>query len=90
MAFFALPPLGLRQPIGHRLHQLLQESAAILEERMAQTQFDSLQIVDALLGPLSADQGYEGLGFPESLFLALARFEAFFLLSLATHSNWVI
>lgn len=90
MASFSLPHMVRRQPIGHRLHQLAEQSAAILEERMAQAQFDGLQIADALLVPLPTDQGYESLGFPESFFLAFGRFEAFFLLSPATHSDWVI
>ncbi len=80
MAFFSLPRLGLRQSSSHRLHQLLQQSAAILEERMAQAQFDRLQISDALLAPLPPNQRYEGLGFLESFFLALGRLKAFFLL----------
>ncbi len=90
MTLFALLSLGIRKRISHRLYQLLQQRAAILEQRVAQAQLDGFQIVDSLLGPLLADQGYEGLGFPESFFLALGRFEAFFLLSSAAHSNWVI
>ena len=87
MTLWALLSLGLRQPIGHRLHPLLQQRAAILEQRVAPAQLDGFQIVGSLLGPLSADQGYEGLGFPESFFLALGRCEAFFLLSSAAPSN---
>ena len=47
-------------------------------------------LVGALLCPVPANHGYEGLGFLESFFLALLRLEAFFLLSSAAHSNWVI
>lgn len=57
---------------------------------MAQAQFDGLQIVNALLAPLSPNQSYEGLGFLEPFFVALGGFEAFFLLSPVAHSNWVI
>ena len=90
MAFFTLLRLGFRLAIGHGLHQPLQQRAAILEKRMAQAQFDGLQIVDALLAPLSPNQSYEGLGFLEPFFVALGGFEAFFLLSSGAHSNWVI
>ena len=57
MALFALLSLGLRKAIGHRLHQLLQQRTAILEQRVAQTQLDGFQIVGSQLGPLPADQG---------------------------------
>ena len=57
MTLFALLSLDLRKPIGHRLHQLLQQRTAILEQRVAQTQLDGIQIVGSLLGPLPTDQG---------------------------------
>ena len=90
MTLFPLFSQAIRKRSGHRLHQLLQQCAAIPQERMAQAQLDGLQIVGALWGPLAADQGEEGLGFLESFFLALGQFEAFFLRSPAAHSNWVI
>lgn len=90
MALFTLLRLSFRQPSGHGLQQLFQQRTAILEKRMAQAQFDGLQIPDALLAPLLPDQSYEGLGFLEPFFVALGGFEAFFLLSPGEHSNWVI
>ena len=90
MTLFSLLSQGIGKRIGDRLHQLLQQRPAILEQRGSQAQLDGFQIVGALLCPLPADQGYEGLGFLESFFLALLRFEPFFLLSSAAHSNRVI
>ena len=57
MTLLALPSRGLRKPIGHRLHQLLQQRTAILKQRVAQAQLDGFQIVDSLLGPLPTDEG---------------------------------
>ena len=90
MALFALLSLTIGNRTVQRLHQLFEQAASVLEQRAAQPQLDGFQIVDALLGPLPPNQGYEGLGFLESFLLALGRFEAFFLLSPAAHSNWVI
>jgi hypothetical protein len=87
MAFFPLLGLGLWDRLGRRLHQFLQQRAAILEQRGAQSQLGGFQIVDALIGPLPADQVYEGLGFLESFVVVLGRFEAFFLLSSTDDSS---
>lgn len=78
MTLLALLGRGLRERVGHRLHQLLQQRAAVLEQRVAQPQLDGFEVVEALLGPLPADQGYESLSFFELLVLALGEFEAFF------------
>ena len=90
MALFPLLGLGLRDRTGRRLHQFLQQRAAILEQRGAQSQLGGFQIVDALLCPLPTHQVYEGLGFLESFVVALGRFEAFFLLSSGDDSICVI
>ena len=90
MALFPRLRLGLRDGRGGRLHQLLQQRAAILEQGGPQTQLGRLQIVDALPGPLPAHQVDEGLRFLEALLLALGRFESFFLLSPAADSSRVI
>ena len=90
MALFALLGLSIRERVGHRLHQFLQQCAAVLEQRVSQPQLDGFQIVEALLCPLLANQGYECVGFLELFELALGRFETFFLLSPAEHSSCVI
>ena len=90
MTLFPLLRQGIGKRIGDRLHQLLEQPAAILEQCISQPQFGGFQIVSALLCPLAPDQGYEGLGFLELFVLALLRFEAFFLLSSPAHSNRVI
>ena len=90
MALFPLLGLGQCDRIGRRLHQFLQQRATILEQRGAQSQLGGFQMADALRGPLPTHQFYECLGFCESFVVALGRGEAFFLLSSADDSSWVI
>ena len=90
MTLFALLGLGIRERLGHRLHQLLQQNTTVLEQGVAQAQLDGFEVVEALLSPLPADQSYEGLGFFELFVLAVGELEAFFLLWSPEHSSCVI
>jgi hypothetical protein len=74
MTLFAFVSLSIWDALSYRLHQFLQQGAAVLEQRVAQPQLDGFQIIEALLSPLLANQGYEGVRFLELFVLELGRF----------------
>lgn len=89
MTFFPRAAGVLRQISGTVVQQILQQVASVFEQGLPQSQFDCLQIANARLFPLLADQPQEGSGFSK-LFLCDLRGLEFFLASGWSFSHRVI
>ena len=69
--------------------QLFQQAAPVLQQGLAQSQFDGLQVARPLPCKILPDQPQERFGFPELLGLDFRDLE-FFLASGSPSANWVI
>jgi hypothetical protein len=74
---------------GRAIKQPFEQTASVLEQRLAQPQLNGFKVAHALAGKTFPHQPQERLRFPELFFLDFRRLE-FFLASASPSAIWVI